>query len=364
MLRTLILAFVAFVLATVFVSVEQVTNFVPDSLDPDQVILDYDETEQMISAVAFDGEHKYTLQINIPDEDDFANLMAYIDLVREISTTAPIATPPPPTEEPTRSYLSPYHLRLRVIDDALNVRKSPSVDSKKIAQLPVGSVFLTDPDSELESDGFIWHRHALGWSAIGSLEGTPHAEITDGLDLRSTPHYATVFTTSPVDLEEIAWLQYFGDTVFARAYGHLHNYDGYAEGLHGGLDFGIDSGETHIPRAVFAGTIGVIEARLQNAIWISHGDYVIKYQHLESIPNYQRGDLVMPDTFLGNISTNGNAPDNVHLHLEVVYDDRILVNPAQLMLTPIPWHLYNSTGYAPDAEFQNPNHQPVIELTQ
>ena len=367
MLRTLIFAFIAFNVA-IFISAVQ--SILDQYSTATVEVVEYDEAVESIKVTGKLGEDDFILHVNFNNEtsDDF-DMPATLAPTAE-STHSLFPTPTPSTLRPTAlatdesQHFSPYRLRLRVIDGALNIRSAPSIDSSKSGQLPVGSVFLTDPDSELMADDFIWHRHALGWSAIASAQGTPHAEISDGLDFQATPHYGSVFTVAPVDLEQIEWLQYFGDTVFARAYGHLHNYDGYAQGLHGGLDFGIDSREAHIPRAVFAGTVGLIEKTFPNAVWVKHGDYVIKYQHLESIPDYQRGDLVMPDTFLGNISRTDNEQENVHLHLEVVYDDQYLVNPAQLMLTPIPWHFYESTGYAADAEFQNPSHQPVIELTQ
>ena len=295
---------------------------------------------------------------------------------------APTPTPMPtivPTAEAERQVLeetieppgvfSPYSLRLRVVDEGLHIRSQPRIPapgerSNIIGKYPVGAVFLTAPNSEVEADGYLWHRHGLGWSAVAPATGSAkdsHVALVEPPSAKALPQYGSLFVAHPVDLDLVSWVQYFGDTVFARAHGHDHNY-GYAQGYHGGLDFGIDEADAYVAHPVHAGTTGVVVRAAPNAVWLSTGDYLIKYLHLQDVPqNLENGVLVREHSFLGNISTTDFAADNLHLHLEVLYDDTYLVNPAELM-PRIPWELFYTEGYAPGAVYQDPNYQPLIEI--
>lgn len=262
---------------------------------------------------------------------------------------------------------SPFSLSLRVRGSALNVRSSPSTGASLVRKLRAGAEFHSDPSSAVLSDGYVWHFHdAGGWSALG-LAGVSWDEAfvmrLGPPKKASLPMYGTLFVSSPVDLGRVDWVQYFGDTTFARRYGRAHNYDGYSQGLHGGFDFGLSSEMSDFAVPVFASLEGVVALKLGNQVWVEAGPYKVGYIHLEDIPpRLEVGQRVLPDTFLGNISRHEFPRSNVHLHLEVVYDGRYLVNPAELM-PPLPWGRLDSEGYAADALFTDPAAQPLIELS-
>ena len=201
--------------------------------------------------------------------------------------------PTPTAPEPVVAQVGRFWLRMRVVDEGLHIREAPSVRSTITGRFPVGTVFVTDPSTETIADGYTWHEHDLGWSALAPENGNwlnSHVRIVQPPDSTTLPGYGNLFHAVPVNLDRIDWVQYFGDTVFARQFGHHHNYDGYAQGMHGGLDFGVSEEDSGLPRAVFAGLYGTVVERREDEIWLGAADYVIKYQHLEDTPNLRPGD--------------------------------------------------------------------------
>ena len=262
---------------------------------------------------------------------------------------------------------SPFTLELRVGDEQLNVRVAPRRSAARVTRLNPGAHFRSDPTSALQADGFIWHFHdAGGWSAIGPIDGGWASAFVDQVSVtqkRDLPFYGELFVSAPVDLGRVDWIQYFGDTAFARRFGNRLNYDGYAQGLHGGLDFGVDRSTASFGVPVFASLYGTVSSATANQVWVESGPYSVGYVHVEDTPmSIEIGSEVQPDTFLGNISRTDHAATNLHLHLEVIYGGRYLVNPAELM-PALPWDEFVSEGFAPGATHLDPSAQPLIELS-
>src|SRR5260221_8840809 len=63
------------------------------------------------------------------------------------------------------------------------------------------------------------------------------------------------FQRLPLDLKDIYYFYYYGNTEFAFTDGKKNNYDGYSQGLHGGLDFGHGGGGVN----VHAGVDGIFD---------------------------------------------------------------------------------------------------------
>jgi murein DD-endopeptidase MepM/ murein hydrolase activator NlpD len=124
----------------------------------------------------------------------------------------------------------------------------------------------------------------------------------------------------------IKWLYYYGNTVFAFRYGEQHNYNGYSQGLHGGLDFGHPGG---VP--VYAGVNGVWDglgsAFGPNRVDVVIGDYRIIYGHLAKPANIARGTRIGPNTIVGEIDFGAQ-----HMHLEIRYQSQTyILNPFLFM---------------------------------
>ena len=244
----------------------------------------------------------------------------------------------------------------RVGGGGVNARVEPSIESRVMLQLTPGDTFVALRYHQ--EHGYTWAEHDTGfrmlWTALvpGSVELIPASE----------PDMSHIFVSAPVDLWDIDWVHTFGDTVFSRQYGHLNNYDGYCSGMHCGLDFGITEARSHIVVPVYAGLVGVIEIITSDYVLIRHGKYEVGYQHLESISDsLSVGMHVRPWEYIGSISRSAFASNNLHTHIEVRWDDRYAMNPAQLM-PAIPWDEFYTEGYAEDARYTDPNNQPLIGL--
>ena len=121
---------------------------------------------------------------------------------------------------------------------ALNVRTQPSTDPRTLLpneQLHQGEQVEVFDTSRTETEGFVWWEHQAGWSAERTRSNS-EVYMVDVDDPIPPPDF--LFERLPVDLNDLQWLYYYGNTVFAFLYGIQNNYDGYSQGLHGGLDFG------------------------------------------------------------------------------------------------------------------------------
>lgn len=231
---------------------------------------------------------------------------------------------------------------LQVSEGPLIVRDAP--DGESLFSYAEGATFVVDfSRPPVVDQGLMWAQHERGWTAIGSEDRSqtfvtlvnassaktlkPSQQDPDApADLPLTNR---LFSRLPVSLEETEWVQYFGNTSFAAQYGKEWNYDGYAQGLHAGLDFGNRSNV--VP--VHAALDGEIVLRGRDFIHIRAGAYTVVYEHLAQVIPGERGQGVSADTIIGRMGDT--RPDNRHIHLEVRYEDADgqvwMVNPLLLL---------------------------------
>lgn len=273
--------------------------------------------------------------------------------------------------------------KFQVGNQEVRVRADAGLRGAMVKWLPIGTVIEVDPASRIEKDGYVWWKHADGWSAERSSDGssiflfepgsipatTPISNsgvpTNDTLPLRDS-----LFRRFPVDLDKTRWWQYYGNNVFAyNLWRDGKKWYAYAQGLHGGLDFG-NSSAPGIP--VYAGIEGGTFLRLDtqytkpNGLWVRFGDYIIIYGHLTNPRPFNVGDPIGAETIMGEIEYGGQN----HLHLEVRYKERWLVNPLLLMspamrdqitakFAPGPRYFYSDPGWN---QWQTPLDQPVLVL--
>jgi hypothetical protein len=281
----------------------------------------------------------------------------------------------------------------QVGDDQVRVRDMPDLDGNMLKWLSSGQSVEVDPDSRTEADGYVWWQHADGWSAERNVDGTAvflyepgkvvsapvmrHAvaevdvrtvsgDIADGSAL---PGRDSLFRRLPVDLDQVVFWQYYGNNVFAHdLWRDGKQWYRYAQGLHGGLDFG-NSATRGVP--IYAGLEGEFykhDTRYTrpNGLWVRVGNYIVIYGHVANPRSFQVGQPIGVDTVMGEIDFGGQN----HLHLEVRYKGRWIVNPLLLIpkemrdaitakFPPSERYFYQSSRWT---KWQSPLDQPVIKL--
>jgi hypothetical protein len=287
---------------------------------------------------------------------------------------------PPPQEPPT----APPGLTFRVLIN-LSIRSEPRISAERVGQFYQGDYVTVDPSSLVQADGYIWWRHSRGWSAERNMSdgqrymevaegGAPPADpdnlilipLPDGGIIRTLP----IFTRLSVDIAATQWIQYFGNTVFAyrlRLEGRF--WYNYSQGLHGGFDFGVS--RPNVP--VYAGLEGEVISLHRgttvyspNYIQVKSGPFTVLYGHVTNLRNLTRGQAVRPDTIL----CDAEYPVQSHLHLEVRYDGRWIINPLALMQnqlrTPMMQRYSDFASYfyrdAVWRQWLTPLDQPVLRL--
>lgn len=233
---------------------------------------------------------------------------------------------------PGSSVASNYKLQAQTY---VRVRSQPTTSGQEVgSSMSPGTVVEIEGGSETQADNYIWVKHAAGWSAMRSVDGTDiflaepgEADAgtpTEGKDL---PGYRTLIERLPVSMAQTTWFQYFGNNVFAYTDGSRFNYDGYSQGLHGGLDFANKA--AGIP--IYAGThctYSEIKRRSPNLqIWTKTGDYTFIYQHITNPRTFNVGDKLTPDTVIAEVEPR----PWFHLHFEIRYKSNLIVNPLLLM---------------------------------
>jgi murein DD-endopeptidase MepM/ murein hydrolase activator NlpD len=176
-----------------------------------------------------------------------------------------------------------------------------------------------------EADGYKWIRHELGWSAQQKIGG----QFAYLYKLNICKHVPDVhFSQLPLPLDVTQWFYYYGNTAFAYLHGRKHNYDGYSQGLHGGLDFGHPGGAP-----IYAGVNGILDyagsgrAFGPNRVDVIAGKYRIIYGHVARPTSLPIGAHVEPDAVIGQISHTQQ-----HLHLEIRYKQEVyILNPLLFM---------------------------------
>lgn len=278
------------------------------------------------------------------------------DLTPDIPRVEPPPPDPeePPIDEDTRVFY--------VVRPELNIRSGPSLSGSIVGALAQGDRLIIDvsqPNVRVEAEGYVWWRHERGWSAERRTDNS----IEWLLDINQLPFRRTLFQRLPVRLEEIGWLQYFGNTDFAFEHGAEHDYPSYSQGLHGGLDFGNSMANP----PVFAGVDGIFLGPERffgpNRVDIMVGDYTIVYGHLGHPAQISRGHPVTPDAVVGAIEDTRK-----HTHIEVRYLNRYIINPLLLMpqtladailgrFPPQPGTFKQTVNWT---QWQTPLDQPII----
>lgn len=256
--------------------------------------------------------------------------------------TLPPATPPeapPPGEQAATRTFQAGHQQVRI-------RDIPALRGVHLGWLLPGEQITVRRSSRTVADGYVWWAHERGWSAECSASGAerylfdpaefanrppvPGPRFEEGLPLPETlPLLDGLFSRLPIPLEKTHWWQYFGNNVFAynlwasgaRSYA-------YAQGLHGGVDFG--NSQEAVP--VVAGLNGVFIKRetrytLPNGMWVKAGDYTVIFGHLANPAPLAPGAAITPETVLGTLELGGQN----HVHVEIRYRERWIVNPLLFM---------------------------------
>lgn len=265
------------------------------------------------------------------------------------SVPAPAPTPTPSTPGPVQppaagEFQSPPPKKaFKVGSVKVRVRAEPNLRGAMVKWIDPGTLLDCDGNSRREIDGYVWWRHNEGWSAERNLAGSeiylvdpsvvvdiPAPRTSEPPTVETLPLRDALFSRLPVDFEKTLWWQYFGNNVYARRiWLQGQQWYKYAQGLHGGLDFG-NSRERGVP--VYAGVTGTFKFHDRaytrpNGLWVKVGDYTVIYGHLTNPRLYRVGDPIGPDTVMGEIDFGGQN----HLHLEVRYRDRWIINPLLLM---------------------------------
>ncbi|MFN7210251.1 MAG: peptidoglycan DD-metalloendopeptidase family protein, partial [Aggregatilineales bacterium] len=292
----------------------------------------------------------------------------------EVVASEPVTTPPTAARR-----------TLRVNTPVLNIRRAPSL-SAPVLGIAFSGERLTETGEPREADGFRWFQHERGWSAERKLDSSEsyavevqemppisapqRVELPDGTSFAP----AELMVRLPVALGQIQWIQYFGNTRFAynlttdrntqRRRAYL-----YAQGLHGGVDFGNPNTEV----AVFAGMTGRVSAvRLNtdmyapNFVMIVNGSYTVIYGHIANVA-VSLGQNVTPDTRIATIDTAHNGA-NAHLHLEVRYQGQWIINPLLILRAELCQALLSkfddyASEFQPFDKWQTPLDQPVLQLS-
>lgn len=266
-------------------------------------------------------------------------------------------------------------ITLQALTD-VRIRSEPDLSAVFIKWLPKGTEVVCNASSETTNDGYVWLHHADGWSAVKNTSGSTvflgepgtipkAATMTDnGPDVTTLPDLKTLIQRLPVDLNQTAWWQYFGNNVYAFKHGKEWGYDRYAQGLHSGLDFG--NNNAGIP--VFAGMNCTFVREDRYGVHFKSGYYNIIYQHLTNTASFTSGQEITPDTKIGELDP---SPRLRHLHFEIRYQGAWIVNPLLFMsddaLNQItgkfkpdnPIYFYKSGAWN---QWLTPLDQPVIKL--
>lgn len=227
------------------------------------------------------------------------------------------------------------------------------------------TVFSSYQEAPQSNNRHYWIQHVGGaWAASGPLsdqyawlkpidesEASKYLpSLVTAENINELPQYRSLFSKLPAEIPvSKGYFQYFGNNVFAVTHGSKFGYDGYSQGLHGGLDFGNKSGGQDIFAGVDGKVTHIIDKRgiAKNQVWVETTHYRVIYQHLQSQSTMRNagknppkiGDTVTPDTYIGTYSDPVSTGMD-HLHLEVRYLEfsnrksrhkELIINPLELM---------------------------------
>ena len=251
---------------------------------------------------------------------------------------------------------------------ALNVRSSPKImENNNIGEMQYGDIFETDSATLTKDNGYWWLQHGKGWSAI--CKHKKILAIPQNSKLMLPPeNIPTISMALPINLDDIYWVQPYGNTGFAYTVGHIHGYDVYAQGLHAGLDLGI--GYDVDVRAGINGVVLDTKWKESKGWYVSiySGDYIIIYEHLSSL-EVEVSDALTNDSILGQLNFSNN---NTHMHMEVRYLGIWAINPLEVLAGNLAERLLNilhdeflPAAYCCDGiynQWRTPYDQPIIKI--
>ena len=231
------------------------------------------------------------------------------------------------------------------IDSDIRIRTKPSTGSI-IKNWFSGETLYLNLSNTIEINGYIWAESKYGWNAICVKEDRGYRKwieiIPDSGNHQEqelpykpgTPKRKDLPELSisllPVKIDDIIWIQYFGNTMFAchsknLAKTYAENY----QGLHGGIDFGINYGNIDSRKTVSI-TDGNVLRKNGNDISIGTGDYIIRYIHIMPY-DFDSGHSIQAGDEIGKMHYDGK---NSHIHLEISIRNNYgnwLINPLWLI---------------------------------
>lgn len=278
---------------------------------------------------------------------------------------------------PSRTDLSPEATQFyqqAISDYADAIRLQPAF---ALAYTNRGQVYATLREFQRAVDDFnraievdpalteAYQARANAYVALGEADlafADYHQSNENNLVSTLTP---TLFERLPVDLADVGWTQYYGNTTFAFQYGFNLSYPRYAQWLHNGVDLG-NITDRDVP--VFAGIEGTL-VRVDRrgwdpaAVYIKSGAYTVIYGNI--IPLDVQGEIT-PNTIIGRIrANNGLSP---HVHIEIRFEEQLNLNPLVFMpdnlifpllekFPPSGFYFYRDSNWT---RWQTPLDQPVI----
>lgn len=305
------------------------------------------------------------------------------------ATPAPASPTPatPAATAPSQSQVvefqpPPPKKAFKVASVKVRIRTAANLRADLVRWLDPGTLLDVDGNSRCEVDGYVWWRHNEGWTAERNVAGSelylvdpstpvdiPAPRTNEPPTLETLPLHDSLFKRLPVDFDKILWWQYFGNNDFQyRIWQRGDQWYKYSQSLHGGLDFG-NSRDPGV--LVYAGVEGTFKfhdrsSTRPNGLWVKVGDYTIIYGHLINPRLFRVGDPIGVNTVLGEIQFGGEN----HLHLEIRYRDRWIVNPLLFMpeemrnqiirkFLPGPKYFYRDANWN---QWQSPLDQPILVL--
>lgn len=279
---------------------------------------------------------------------------------------------------------SPKPITYQAGTQQVRIRSAAGLHGTHLGWIDPGVQVQVVANSRTVANNYVWWQHDKGWSAEKNVSDTetylyppelapkvpaPVQLDANGLpDTTQLPDLNTLFERLPVDLNQTAWWQYYGNNVFAyNIWRDGKRWYSYAQALHGGLDFGNSNVAVPIYAGIANGTVGKIVTNVYspNGIFVNTGDYTLIYGHVRN-PRVQAGDVVTRDTVMGEFDLGGQN----HLHFEVRYKNKWIINPLLLFSeadrNAIIAKFPASTRYfykdATWTQWQSPMDQPVITL--
>lgn len=193
-----------------------------------------------------------------------------------------------------------------------------------------------------------------------------------------------VFEKSPVPLDKVRFINWYGNTKFA--YDHRHEYYDELQGLHSGIDFAVPIGTAITSVVDRTGKIMAVNGEPYDykagpgSILVDYGEFLVLYGHTSRDNVPEVGDEIKPDEIVGY--TGADAGGFEHLHLEVIkkdpgwnslpVDKQATTRPGNIRTNPVPYlnpELRKQLAEKESGEFhptsenvwQTPDDQPDID---